>query len=64
MSLGGDSDTIAAIAGGIAEARFGIPNEIKTEAWTYLPADIREVVTRFYEAVTPSTPTPSPTPAR
>ena len=66
MSLGGDSDTIAAIAGGIAEAMFGIPEEIKTEAWTYLPADIREVVIRFYEEVTPSvpTPTPSPTPAR
>ena len=55
VSLGGDSDTIAAIAGGIAEARFGIPDEIKTEAWTYLPADIREVVTRFYEEVPPIT---------
>uniref|UniRef100_UPI0040484755 ADP-ribosylglycohydrolase family protein n=1 Tax=Polynucleobacter sp. TaxID=2029855 RepID=UPI0040484755 len=31
VSLGGDSDTIAAIAGGIAEAMFGIPDEIKTE---------------------------------
>jgi ADP-ribosyl-[dinitrogen reductase] hydrolase len=48
VSRGGDSYTIAAIAGGIAEALFGIPEEIKTEAWTYLPKDIREITKRFY----------------
>ena len=31
MSIGGDSDTIAAIAGGIAEAYYGIPEEIGRE---------------------------------
>ena len=59
VSLGGDSDTIAAIAGGIAEALFGIPEEIKTEAWAYLPTDIRELTTRFYKKVTLSVPNPS-----
>lgn len=47
VSLGGDSDTIAAIAGGIAEALFGIPEEIKTEALQHLPDDIKAVITRF-----------------
>ena len=61
VSLGGDSDTIAAIAGGIAEALFGIPEAVKTEAWTYLPTDIRELTIRFYTKVTPSVPTPSST---
>lgn len=32
ISIGGDSDTIAAIAGGIAEARFGIPADIAKHA--------------------------------
>ena len=61
VSLGGDSDTIAAIAGGIAEALFGIPEKIKTEAWAYLPTDIQELTTRFYKKVTLSVPTPSST---
>jgi ADP-ribosyl-[dinitrogen reductase] hydrolase len=61
VSLGGDSDTIAAIAGGIAEALFGIPEDVKTEAWTYLPTDIRELTARFYTKVPPSVPTPSST---
>ena len=33
VSLGGDSDTIAAIAGCIAEALHGIPDEIAAQAW-------------------------------
>ncbi len=51
VSIGGDSDTIAAIAGGIAEARFGIPEEISTIAWGYLPRDMRSVMTSFYAAL-------------
>ncbi len=36
VSVGGDSDTIAAITGGIAEAYYGIPEEIWEKAKTYL----------------------------
>ncbi|SHJ81515.1 ADP-ribosylglycohydrolase [Dethiosulfatibacter aminovorans DSM 17477] len=36
VSLGGDSDTIAAIAGSIAEAYYGIPEELKAKAISYL----------------------------
>ena len=57
VSLGGDSDTIAAIAGGIAEALFGIPEEIKTEALRYLPDDIKAVIACFdaHQRKTPPT---------
>lgn len=50
VSIGGDSDTIAAIAGGVAEALFGIPEDIASNVWGYLPEDMREVVTRLYRA--------------
>lgn len=36
ISLGGDGDTIAAIAGGIAEAYFGIPTEIEERGLSFL----------------------------
>ncbi len=36
ISLGGDGDTQAAIAGAIAEAYFGIPDELQEAAFTYL----------------------------
>ena len=31
MSLGGDSDTLAAITGSIAEASYGVPEELRHE---------------------------------
>jgi ADP-ribosylglycohydrolase len=49
VSLGGDSDTIAAIAGGIAEAAFGVPDDIRAETHRRLPKDIQSIVLRFYE---------------
>lgn len=48
ISIGGDSDTIAAIAGGIAEAYYGIPEEIKKEALMYLDEDLNRIVNKFY----------------
>ena len=49
ISLGGDSDTIAAITGSIAEAAYGIPEEIKEKALSYLDAPLREVYDRWCE---------------
>ena len=51
VSIGGDSDTIAAIAGSVAEARFGIPQEIAAKTWSYLPRDMRVVLTALYAKV-------------
>ena len=47
ISHGGDSDTIGAIVGSIAEARFGIPQEMKEKAISFLPDDMREISARI-----------------
>lgn len=44
---GGDSDTLAAIVGSLAEARWGIPEGIRNEAMSYLPEEMKEVVEKF-----------------
>lgn len=44
---GGDSDTLAAIVGSLAEARFGVPDELINQAMSYLPEDMRDVVIKF-----------------
>jgi len=49
ISIGGDSDTAAAIAGGLAEARFGIPEDLAAAGWSYLPPDMRQTLTLLYE---------------
>ena len=49
ISIGGDSDTIAAIAGGLAEALFGIPEPIATQGLCYLPPDMRRIVGLLYQ---------------
>ena len=50
VSLGGDSDTIACMTGGIAAAFYGIPTWIvKYVVTEYLPQDMREVIQRFDE---------------
>lgn len=47
VSIGGDSDTIAAITGSIAEAYYGIPQHIQDKAWGYLPTEMQDVITQF-----------------
>ena len=49
ISHGGDSDTIGAIVGSIAEARFGIPQEMKEKALSYLPDDMKDIWNQFAE---------------
>ena len=47
VSIGGDSDTIACMAGSAAEAYYGIPEEIKTKGLRYLDDCQRESVNSF-----------------
>ena len=47
ISLGGDSDTLAAITGNIAEAAYGIPDWIKGEAYSYLDEPLKDVLRRW-----------------
>ncbi|MBR3974244.1 MAG: ADP-ribosylglycohydrolase family protein [Clostridia bacterium] len=42
VSLGGDGDTIACIAGAIAEAFYGIPEDLQEEAFEYIDEDLQE----------------------
>ena len=47
VSLGGDCDTLTCIAGGVAEAFYGVPEELKAECRARLPQDLLEVLDRF-----------------
>lgn len=47
VSIGGDSDTIAAIAGGMAEAYYGIPLPFQEKAFAFLDNDLVEIVAEF-----------------
>ena len=47
VSIGGDTDTIAAIAGGIAEAYYGVPEELKARLADYLTPQLMEIVENF-----------------
>lgn len=50
VSLGGDSDTMGAITGGIAEAYYGgVPENIKIEVLKRLPNEFIEVMQKFYQ---------------
>lgn len=48
VSYGGDSDTLGAIVGSIAEAMWGCPVELVKKAASYLPYDMRRVLAKFY----------------
>jgi len=49
VSLGADADTLGSIVGSIAEAIWGIPEEMKSEIMHYLPNEMVQVVKEFYE---------------
>lgn len=51
MYIGGDTDTLGAIAGAIAEAYWGIPVGILADADVYIPADVKEIAERFRKIV-------------
>jgi ADP-ribosylglycohydrolase len=52
VSLGGDSDTQACIAGGIAEAMYGVPLPVERKALSYLDDNLRNWVDSVYREIT------------
>ena len=44
VSLGGDTDTLAAIAGSIAEAYYPMPEAIKRQALSALDGNLKEIL--------------------
>ena len=51
VSLGGDCDTLTCTAGSMAEAMYGVPEEIRAECRKRLPEDMLEVLDRFQRIV-------------
>ena len=51
VSLGGDCDTLACIAGSMAEAMYGVTEELMAECRKRLPEDMLEVLDRFQRIV-------------
>lgn len=47
ISVGGDSDTLAAITGSIAEAYYGVPNSIRVKAFSFLDDRLLEILIKF-----------------
>lgn len=52
ISLGGDSDTIGAMAGAIAACRYPIPDDIAEKCDSLLTDDLREIKDRFCDLIT------------
>ena len=53
ISLGGDSDTLGAITGAVAEAFYGVPRALREQALSYLDKRLLSIVEDF-EAVYPA----------
>lgn len=51
LSLQGDADTLCACAGGIAEALYGIPEDVAAQGWSCLPDDMRTILRQLYRHV-------------
>lgn len=51
VSMGGDSDTLACIAGGIAEAYYGLPPYIAKQVMEILPEELQKDIEKFREMI-------------
>lgn len=51
VSLGGDCDTLTCIAGSMAEAFFGVPDELKRECEARLPEEFLSLLKKIYERI-------------
>ena len=49
VSLGGDCDTLTAIAGSMAEGFYGVPDALKQECYGRLTEEMKQVLRRFEE---------------
>ena len=47
VSLGGDCDTLTCIAGSMAEAFYGVPEDLKRECRERITPEMRDVLERF-----------------
>ncbi len=55
ISIGGDSDTIGAMTGAMAEAFYGgVPKEIISNTWKYLDTRLGAIILKFHKAFNPA----------
>ena len=54
VSLGGDCDTLTAIAGSIAEGFYGVPERLERACRMRLPDELWDIVERFRKALPPA----------
>ena len=54
ISIGGDSDTIGAICGAVAGAYYGVPDDIRAQAESFLDSFLLETLNRFEEVYSSS----------
>ena len=52
--IGGDTDTLGAIAGAVAEAFWGVPLGIQMKGMEYIPSEMNAVIKRFNDVVHPN----------
>ena len=52
ISIGGDSDTVAAITGAVAGAFYGVPDDIRVKATTYLDKRLSSILRATEESYT------------
>jgi ADP-ribosylglycohydrolase len=53
VSLGGDTDTLACITGGVAQAMYGVPPQIAAQALAVLDDDLRAITKAFMARYAP-----------
>lgn len=51
VSIGGDTDTIADMAGALAEAYYGVPNDLKQKILATLPSEFKELIYNAYKII-------------
>lgn len=49
ISIGGDTDTIACMVGGISEAYYGIPKQLRNKALDLIPEDLKQIIIKEYK---------------
>lgn len=55
ISIGGDSDTLACIAGGLGEIRFGISNDMYEILTKYIDFNMKKIIFEFYQTLNSQT---------
>lgn len=51
VAYGGDSDTLGAIVGSLAQAHYGVPEDLAKKAKSFLPKEMLDIVSQFEEAI-------------